>query len=412
MTTKVEHINSAYSKIRISGITINPTPEDTETALWRLEDLMWELYGRTLDFNYNFEDVPLSTSESGVDRIHHNMIASNLAMLLLPDFGKDATPELAGQARASFSASSAVIARKRLQGVNYPNRMPIGTGNRNFGFRSRKYFPAAHPAVTDASNYVLKCGEIEDFEESFFDWLGDETIASYTISVEAGVTLVDGIIDPSDNPADYPTSGVTSDDPNFATDCGAGTWVCNLGAFPVTIDTVAGTASQSSTVSSQLDQSGFVWDPTKTYLLTIQYGSTKGYSYGTVLMGNETAFGEAGHIIVDDPDPFTPEYGGTIDRVTGIQTTEVTGISGTGFTYVNNTELNDSISFEIVDLRIEEVMPVYVPIDSYFSDGTVHYRLEADACPYAGTACVQIEVTTDSGRVEKRQRLIEIARTC
>lgn len=403
MTTKVEHINSAYSKIRISGITINPTPEDTETALWRLEDLMWEFYGRTLDFNYNFEDVPLSTSESGVDRIHHNMIASNLAMLLLPDFGKDATPELAGQARSSFSASSAVIARKRLQGVNYPNRMPIGTGNRNFGFRSRQYFPAAHPAVTDASNYVLKCGEIEDFEESFFDWLGDEAIASYTISVEAGVTLVDGIIDPSDNPADYPSTGVESDDPNFATACAGGVWVCNSDPNTFVIDTVAGTASAPTASFYALDHATMVFDAAKTYTVTLEFGTTKSFSYGELLLGNERAVGQAGNIQIDDPD---------IDRTTGIFTTTVTGITGTGFTFHNYNESNEGISCEIVELSVNELMPVYVPIDSYFSDGTVHYRLEADACPYAGTACVQIEVTTDSGRVEKRQRLIEIARTC
>ena len=401
MTTKVEHINSAYSKIRISGITINPTPEDTETALWRLEDLMWELYGRTLDFNYNFEDVPLSTSESGVDRIHHNMIASNLAMLLLPDFGKDATPELAGQARSSFSASSAVIARKRLQGVNYPNRMPIGTGNRNFGFRSRKYFPAVHPAVTDASNYVLKCGEIEDFEESFFDWLGDETIASYAISVEAGVTLVDGIVDPDNPPPAVPPTGDVSADPNFDTLCGAGNWVCTGGSTDWVIDT---NEAFVTAAFANLSNAAFAWDATKTYTVTLQYNdTTKSFAYGELLLGNETAVGQAGNLQIDDPD---------VDRTTGIFTTTVTGISGTGFVYHNYNESNEPITQALVELKVEEVVTPYVPIDSYTKDGTVHYRLEADACPYAGTACVQIEVTTDSGRVEKRQRLIEIARTC
>lgn len=411
MTTKVEHVNSAYSQLRISGITVNPTPEDTETALWRLEDMMWDYYGRTLDFNYNFEDQPQSGSESGVERTFNHMIATNLGMRLLPDFGKDATPELSSQARASFSAASAVIARKRIQQVRYPDRMPIGTGN-NRRFRNfRRYFPNAHPAVTDASNAVLLCGEIEDYSETFQQWLEGETIASYSIEVSKGLTLVDGIVDPENPPPVTPPAGVTSDDPNFATLCGAGTWTCNLGLNDFLI--AGGTAAQPSSVPSQLDQLGFVWDPAKTYTMTIQFNSaTRSFAYGQLFCGNETAFGQAGNIQIDDPDPITPEYGGTLDRVTGIQTTTITGVSGTGFSFHNNTELNDSISVGIIELKIEEVVAPYVPIDSYVNDGTVHYRVQADACPYSGAACVKVNVTSSTGRIEKREKLVDIQRTC
>jgi len=58
MATKIKLIQSMYSQMRISGLTVNPTPEDIEVALYRLEDMMAEFHGRTLDFGYLFEEHP------------------------------------------------------------------------------------------------------------------------------------------------------------------------------------------------------------------------------------------------------------------------------------------------------------------------------------------------------------------
>lgn len=399
MTTKVELVNSAYSQLRISGLTINPTPEDTETALWRLEDMMSEFWGRTLDFNYQFEETPLGATESGVDRTHHLMISSNLAMELLDDFGKDAPLSLSSRARSSFSSSSAVLARERLNTVKYPTRMPIGSGNSRFGNRYRRFFPKDAPPVTDAGNEIVFCGEINDYQALFNGWLRGEEIDSYSIDVGAGMSLVTGIVDPA-APASIPTA---SADPNFATACGAGNWVCTGGTVNFVI--AANEAVVATTDPARLTNSSFVWDATKSYTVTIQYDdTTKSYAYGQILCGNETAFGEAGNIQVDDaPD-------GSLDRVTGIQTVVVTGVSGTGFVYHNNTEINDSIANTIVELSIVEVTAD--PVSDYESDGIVHYRLQADACPYAGDVCVKVTATSTTGRVETRERLFTVERKC
>ncbi len=39
---KVDILNDAYSKIRISGLTVTPTPPDLELSLNRLESMMSE----------------------------------------------------------------------------------------------------------------------------------------------------------------------------------------------------------------------------------------------------------------------------------------------------------------------------------------------------------------------------------
>ena len=55
---KGDIINEAYALIRISGITSQPTPEELEKALDRLESMAEEFFGRNINVNYAFEDEP------------------------------------------------------------------------------------------------------------------------------------------------------------------------------------------------------------------------------------------------------------------------------------------------------------------------------------------------------------------
>ena len=58
MKTKIELLDRAYSKLRISGITVNPTPGDVEIALDEMECMLaeWDLVNVCL--GYQFEDEP------------------------------------------------------------------------------------------------------------------------------------------------------------------------------------------------------------------------------------------------------------------------------------------------------------------------------------------------------------------
>ena len=65
---KVNIISDAYSKLRISGLTVLPTPEDLELALSRLESMMAELDVRGISIGYNFEDNPDPNSLTNIPR--------------------------------------------------------------------------------------------------------------------------------------------------------------------------------------------------------------------------------------------------------------------------------------------------------------------------------------------------------
>lgn len=191
MTTKIEHINNAYSQLRISGLTVNPTPADVSTALERLEDMMAEFEdGRNLCVNYNFEENPDPGTESGVKRSINHMIATNLGVRLVPDFNKAVPQILFAQASQSYSSVSAIVAAQNIRQVQAPSTMPRGSGNTLRYNRWQRFNKSAELAPNDCSTNILGTGEINDYIESFADYLGTETIASYTITASNGLTII------------------------------------------------------------------------------------------------------------------------------------------------------------------------------------------------------------------------------
>lgn len=188
MTTKIELINGAYSLMRISGITVDPSGSDIALALARLENMAAEFNGRNIKTDYNFEEDPDSGSLHNLPRKYWYGYEANLAIRLLPDFGKQAPPWLLMQQQASFSfLSSDTAVVKRLQ---YPSRMPRGARNSLRSQGWRRYFTEVGEAPNSAETIVMYIDDIKGFTESFSSYLDSgETISSYTIEADDGLTI-------------------------------------------------------------------------------------------------------------------------------------------------------------------------------------------------------------------------------
>jgi len=185
---KIDIINGAYSRCRISGLTSIPNPADIVLALNRLEDMaaMWE--SRNVCAGYNFEDSPDVSSETNLERSSSSAFQSNLAMLLLADFGKDPHPGLVSEASASLSALVATLAKTNM--VQYPNRQPLGSGNTRYLNRTRRYYPKVEIPSAPATNY-MRVNNVNDFMEHFDSFLLEsETVSSYTIASNSANLLV------------------------------------------------------------------------------------------------------------------------------------------------------------------------------------------------------------------------------
>lgn len=188
MTKKIDLINSAYSKLRISGITVNPKGEEIGLALGELEDMMTELKGSGLCLGYNFEEAPDANTDAGLDRKFHNMVKTNVALRLIPDFNKVVPQTLLNQATQSLSAVSGMVALDNIRQVSAPSRMPIGSGHQIRSRYQRYNEPQPVPANNCDTNY-LKIGDINDYLESFHAYLEGETITSFDITSTTGLSI-------------------------------------------------------------------------------------------------------------------------------------------------------------------------------------------------------------------------------
>jgi hypothetical protein len=192
---KVDRITAAYSKLRISGLTVQPNPSDLELALNELENMMAELNSRGIEVGYNFEEQPDPNSDLNVPIEFWNMIATNLATRLIPDFNKDASPVLFAQASQSLSQASGICARNRIQQVAYPARHPVGSGNRVYARWQRFYTDfRAIPPNAPSTLFIMQ-GETNDFEESFAAYLRtDEFIDSFEVTADTGLIVVSSVL--------------------------------------------------------------------------------------------------------------------------------------------------------------------------------------------------------------------------
>lgn len=186
---KIDVIGDAYAKIRISGLTVDPTTEDTAIALGQLESMMAELEATSMNLNYQFEEEPDPNTDTGVRLEHKQMMSSNLATRVVSYFGKDIPVSLDRQANQSLSNSNSIVAAAQITEVRYPDRMARGSGNTvrwNYLFR---YYSQEQTPPSD-SNIILR-GDTQDYQEFFTAYLiNDDTIASFTIQADTGLTLV------------------------------------------------------------------------------------------------------------------------------------------------------------------------------------------------------------------------------
>lgn len=197
---KVDRITAAYSKLRISGLTVIPNSSDLELALGELENMMAEFASRGIEVGYNFEEAPDPNSDLSAPQKFWNMISTNLAVRLVPDFNKDASPVLFSQASQSLSQASAICAADRLQQVAYPARQPVGSGNRIFARWKRFYAQQPGLPPNKPATLFIMQGETNDFAESFAAYLNtDEFIDAFDVTADTGLIVVsssglDGVI--------------------------------------------------------------------------------------------------------------------------------------------------------------------------------------------------------------------------
>lgn len=194
---KVDIINQAYVELRISGITVDPTPEDLEWGLIKLEAMAAEFAGRNICGGYNFEEEPDPNCESGLSIQYQQAYTTNLAVRLAAAFGKVANQHLNMQASQSLSGISALSAAQRQ--TTYPSRQPIGSGNSRLFTRFRRFYPQTAQAPISCDTQQITRNETNDYTLKLYTYLEDgESISGYTQSSTEGLTIGSSALNGSD----------------------------------------------------------------------------------------------------------------------------------------------------------------------------------------------------------------------
>ncbi len=186
---KVDLIADAYSQLRISGLTVSPTPEDLELALMRLENMSAE-WQMSLETGYNFEEEPDPNTDANIKRSFWHAFATNLAVRLIPDFNKQVPQALMAQAMQSYSKMAGNIGLARLNQTPYPTRQPVGSGNSLRYNRWQRFYRRSEADTNTTSVIEMFKGDVNDYVEHFDAYLNDgETISSFDIVSDSGVTI-------------------------------------------------------------------------------------------------------------------------------------------------------------------------------------------------------------------------------
>jgi len=191
IASKAELINNAYSHIRISGITVDASGDEKARALTILEEMAAEFEGRNICMEYIFEELPDPSSSSGIDIKFNYMMATNLAMRLIPDFGKkssnnDSLILLRKQAVSALSTASGAVAV--VNEMVYPRRMARGSGNTFRWNHLRRFTHESKPAPISCDTVQMPLNTVEKVTESWLDELEELEIITSVI-----VTFTDGL---------------------------------------------------------------------------------------------------------------------------------------------------------------------------------------------------------------------------
>jgi hypothetical protein len=187
MISKGDLISGTYALMRISGLTVEPSPKNNEIALQVADDYAGELKGSGLDLKwqqpaeYGRSD-PSDTSGLTVEMA--GPFKKLLFIQLCANFGKDVPQSVAITAMQGMKALENISIS--VPDASNPPTLPFGSGN-EFDYRDRKFY--SEPANNEDALYVKK-GEVLNYTEDFSQWLVDADLVAVEFDIaEPGVTV-------------------------------------------------------------------------------------------------------------------------------------------------------------------------------------------------------------------------------
>lgn len=168
MKTKGELVEAALRK---AGIASNATltniePESMQDALNDLELMMLDLDANGIRLGYALSDDPMPDDEHRLPDWAVSPVMYNLAVYILPDYLREATPTIAARAAHGMQTLIKAFANKSTPSFQYKNGFPMGSGNVLYRRVGVRYFHIA-PKIeveNDGNLANLNSGRINEYK--------------------------------------------------------------------------------------------------------------------------------------------------------------------------------------------------------------------------------------------------------
>jgi hypothetical protein len=154
--TKVQIVNGSYDELRISGLTVDPSPSDTVKGLKELDAMVaaWTSEGIHIGFKLSESIMDIDpNSDSGIGSECYSALESNLACKLAAAFGKTPLPHLLSKAKQTKDMLYDVELITKQQNPY----QPAGQGNNRYGYRWHNNYMPIDNEIT-----VEKDGTLDD----------------------------------------------------------------------------------------------------------------------------------------------------------------------------------------------------------------------------------------------------------
>lgn len=189
MIKKIDIIIDAFSMARISGKTANPTPDDIQDALVQLDSMALEWQDtKNMCTGYEVGEDSNPDDTINIQPYMRRAFSSNLSKNMHFFFGKEVPRDLLVLANQTLSGLSSKLALVRP--LQYPHRMPRGSGNQRYN-QWRRFYRTNNGAPLNCETQHAIVGDINDYVESWDSYLDvDETIFSYTLEASDTLTIL------------------------------------------------------------------------------------------------------------------------------------------------------------------------------------------------------------------------------
>ena len=187
IVTKGNLVSGTYALMRISGLTVDPSPEDNTLALQVADDYAEELKGSGLDVGWQYP-VEYGQSDPSDNSGVTTQIAGPFKKMLMRElvlaFGRETTQTLEMISNKGMRALENILVN--VPDAQNPSTLSIGSGN-EWGRLDRTFY--SEPPINNNAYYGFK-GDVYNYTEDFSQWLVDEELVTVTWSVESsGITI-------------------------------------------------------------------------------------------------------------------------------------------------------------------------------------------------------------------------------